>query len=197
MFCPKCGTETPDDSQFCRKCGNALSGPASVPTTQKSKLWSVRPFYAAVLVLFLGLFGWLLAGGANKGTGGASGSRPLSQLHTINIGNGSAAVAALNCVYYELPVPDGANNVKVQGHFTAAGGTGNDIEVMILSEDDFTNWQNGHESKAFYQSGKTTVGDISAILPNSAGTYYLVLNNKFSLLTSKAVQFNAAMTYYQ
>jgi hypothetical protein len=31
MFCPKCGTEIPDDSLFCRKCGVALN--AAAPTT--------------------------------------------------------------------------------------------------------------------------------------------------------------------
>jgi len=29
MFCPRCGTETPDDSRFCRKCGRALVGNAN------------------------------------------------------------------------------------------------------------------------------------------------------------------------
>ena len=30
MFCPKCGVELPDDSQFCRKCGNALTNTGAV-----------------------------------------------------------------------------------------------------------------------------------------------------------------------
>ncbi|MGO9647288.1 MAG: zinc-ribbon domain-containing protein [Terriglobales bacterium] len=29
MFCPKCGTDHPDDSQFCRKCGQTLSAAGS------------------------------------------------------------------------------------------------------------------------------------------------------------------------
>jgi hypothetical protein len=29
MFCSKCGTETPDDSQFYRKCGKGLNAPIS------------------------------------------------------------------------------------------------------------------------------------------------------------------------
>jgi len=40
MFCTKCGTDLPDDAQFCLKCGHALTGPpaknveaASVPDT--------------------------------------------------------------------------------------------------------------------------------------------------------------------
>jgi len=41
------------------------------------------------------------------------------------------------------------------------------------------------------------VGDVNATLPNDTGAYYLVFNNKFSLLSPKAVQGNFTLTYYR
>jgi S1-C subfamily serine protease len=39
LFCPKCGTETPDDSQFCRKCGQSLTAfPSAGRTASKRRL---------------------------------------------------------------------------------------------------------------------------------------------------------------
>jgi hypothetical protein len=35
------------------------------------------------------------------------------------------------------------------------------------------------------------------VLPDNAGTYYLVFNNKFSLLTRKGVRVIANLTYYE
>jgi len=96
-----------------------------------------------------------------------------------------------------LQVPPNASNVKVEGRFVAAGGTGNDVEIYLLGEDEFTNWQNGHATPTYYNSGRVTVGDLNAILPGDTGAYYLVFNNRFSLLTPKAVQLSAELTYYQ
>src|SRR5713226_1653357 len=39
MFCPKCGTDIGDDSQFCRKCGSA----ASVTSTSSGAAAAVAP----------------------------------------------------------------------------------------------------------------------------------------------------------
>jgi len=102
----------------------------------------------------------------------------------------------LHYSFYTLSVPVGAHNVQVRGHFQATGGTGNDIEVFLLNDEQYTNWKNGHGTQTYYNSGKITVGDVQAVLPDGVGTYYLVFNNNFSALTAKAVMFNGTMTYY-
>jgi hypothetical protein len=73
----------------------------------------------------------------------------------------------------------------VFGHFKAEGGSGNDIKVFILDEDGFANWQNKHSAKMYYDSGKVTAGKIDVRL--KPGTYYLVFDNTFSVLSNKAI----------
>ncbi len=36
MFCPKCGTENPEEAKFCSKCGAGL-GAAATPTEGAAK----------------------------------------------------------------------------------------------------------------------------------------------------------------
>ena len=74
---------------------------------------------------------------------------------------------------------------------------GNDIIVYILNDDGFTNFKNGHPATTFYNSGKVTTASIGAALPNTTTSYYLVMDNRFSLLTPKAVQLNATLNYMQ
>jgi hypothetical protein len=212
MFCPKCGIETPDDSQFCRKCGNLLTGTGkatAVLAAAPAKASGVRTPLVLGLLLALGVFGWLIIhslqqqrdAAMRRAAAATQVSVPvqpvLPVLHTIDIGKGALAVAAMHYSYYSLAVPAGARNVRVQGRFTATGGAGNDIFVFLLNEDGFTNWKNRHQVPAYYSSGKVTVGDVNAVLPNDAGTYYLVFDNRFSMLTAKAVEFTGTMTYYQ
>lgn len=201
MFCPKCGTDTGSDS-FCRKCGAAVSG-TNAPAPPKKPI--VRPAYVFVLVIVLALFGWYVDHQIQieKQEAGRGYSSPsalpavIPALHTMRIGQGALSVPAAHYTYYTLSVPAGAHNVRTQGHFQATGGSGNDIEVVLLNEEQFTNWKNRHETPAYYNSGKVTVGDLQASLPDDVGTYYLVFNNNFSLLTAKAVEFNGTITYFQ
>jgi len=52
VFCPKCGKELPDDSQFCLKCGHALNNPAPLQPAKTSRrvLWVVLGFLLVILV---------------------------------------------------------------------------------------------------------------------------------------------------
>jgi hypothetical protein len=106
-------------------------------------------------------------------------------------------VNASSYSWYQLFVPPGVTTVSITGHFAATGGAGNDIIVCILDEDGFVNFKNGHPARTFYNSGKVTTASISAVIPNAPTSYYLVLDNRFSLLTPKAVQMNATLNYMQ
>jgi hypothetical protein len=214
MFCPKCGTESTDDSQFCRKCGNTLTAPS--PTSAGDRTEPSRFVLFFVLVAIAALIGWYVDHTTRLGprttpktavgrdaqsvAGFYNGNQtppPQPQLRTVNIGKGALSVAALHYSFYTLPIPAGASNVRVKGHFQATGGMGNDVEVFLLNDEQFTNWKNGHATPTYYNSGKITVGDVLATLPDGVGTYYLVFNNNFSALTAKAVEFNGVLVFYQ
>ena len=122
---------------------------------------------------------------------------PLPQPHSIPIGAGVLTVNASAYSWYQVSVPPGVTSVSIAGHFTATGGSGNDIIVYILDEDGFTNFKNGHPASTFYNSGKVTTAAINAALPNTATSYYLLMDNRFSLLTPKALQINATLNYLQ
>jgi hypothetical protein len=213
VYCTKCGTDLPEDSQFCRRCGQAVNAaPASSatpaiaatsPAPTNNRLERI-PLFLAVLVI-VALLGWFIDHQTQQAKttptvlpsqSAAVPQPPPLRQHRVTIGTGALTVAAANSIYYQLPVPATATLVKVQGHFTATGGTGNDIEVYMLNQEQFINWQNGHPTPTYYNSGRVTVGDIDATLPNDAGTYYLIFNNKFSLITPKAVQETMTMTYF-
>lgn len=63
-----------------------------------------------------------------------------------------------------------------------------------MDEDEFINWQNEYGEDALRESDKVTAGDITLSLPNGGGVYYLVFNNRFSLLSPKAVAQYVALT---
>jgi len=56
---------------------------------------------------------------------------------------------------------------------------------FLFSTSTFENWKNHHSATTYYNSGKVTVGTIDAQL--GSGTYFLVFDNTFSLLSNKAI----------
>jgi ABC-type oligopeptide transport system substrate-binding subunit len=123
--------------------------------------------------------------------------RLTKQVHTTPVSSGAFTINQLGYSYFKLDVPAKASSVLLHGTFTASGGLGNTIEAFVFSESDYVNWQNRHEVNPFYGSGKVTMGTIDANLPPGAGSYYLVFNNKFSVLAPKTVRVNAELRFYQ
>lgn len=101
----------------------------------------------------------------------------------ITIVNTAFTVKAGDARYWEFRV--GSKGGNVVGRFRAEGGGGNDIKCLILDSDSFENWRNGHTVRTYYTSGKITVANINVSL--GEGNYFLVFDNTYSVLTSKAV----------
>jgi len=119
------------------------------------------------------------------------------QQHKLTMPEAAFTVRQQNAHSFRFVVPSGATNVTMKGHFAAAGGSGNDIEVFVANEDEFVNWQNGHPpTQTFYNSGKVTQDTLNVTLPADVGTYYIVFSNKFSLISPKAVESKIEVDFY-
>ncbi len=214
MFCQKCRAELPDGSQFCSKCGApieyTLIGSCITPpklasltasTSEKTKSSGKLIGWLAILALiFLAYVGGRIFSSRQTTPHPRPVmeiQRPVPQAHTVTITNTAFTVKAASFSYFKFDVPPNAANVVVSGHFTATGGSGNDIELSLMNEDNFVNMQNGHEASVFYKSGRVTQSSMGVDLPSAPATYYLIFDNRFSLLTPKAVQVNATLTYMQ
>jgi hypothetical protein len=193
MTCPKCKSEQPDNSKFCAQCAEPL---ATGPRKRN---------FVPLIVILCGLLLIVLMISQQNSNRGATQRQALqvqmAQLnapkpHFLPITNGAAAIPAGSYSWYTFAVPVGASTVAVNGHFTATGGTGNDIECYILDDDGLVNFKNGHPATTYFNSGKVTQAKIGAVLA-APGTYYLMLDNRFSLFTPKAVQVEATVSYMQ
>jgi hypothetical protein len=199
MFCTQCRTELPEGCQFCSKCGIAQSAHSNSVAFKTGRAAGRRSF-TAIVIVGLGIILLLVIARSlvhTNQTNNAFVKRMASigaQPHEQNIADQAITVKADGYAYYKFVVPSTATNAWVDGHFSASGGFGNDIEVYLLDEDGFANWQNDHQVTPYYNSGRLTEGQIHASLP-VAGWYYLVFNNNFSLITPKAVQVVATLHY--
>ncbi len=121
---------------------------------------------------------------------------PTKILHTKDIINQEVVIKPGEVCVFTVNVPYDANSPELHISFRAYGGSGNDIKVYVFDEDNYINWENGHSVTPLYDTGKETVGDFS--VPVTSGeTYYIVLDNSFSVISKKYVKTHIYLTYYQ
>jgi hypothetical protein len=191
MICSKCKSEQPDTSKFCAQC--------AAPLTTEPRKKNFAPLI--VILCGLAIIAFMISE-RNSNSAGAQRNALQVQMaqqnapkpHFLPITNGAAAIPAASYSWYTFVIPVGASTVAVNGHFSATGGTGNDIECYILDEDGLANFKNGHPATTYFNSGRVTQAKIGAVLA-TPGTYYLILDNRFSLFTPKAVQIDATLSY--
>jgi hypothetical protein len=91
--------------------------------------------------------------------------------------------------YYTFSLPGGSSHVALVGEFTTtpegnkvsdgAAGAASGVELLVLSEAEFTVWQTGYSTTSVYDSGRVAQANVRAELPLGAGIYYVVFSNKF------------------
>jgi hypothetical protein len=198
MTCPKCKSEQPDTAKFCSECAQPLARGGSARSKSNSCSWVVPVIAVIGLALVLNNI-YSQQHRPVRPDGTVIPNIPsviLPQPHYVAIANGATTVNASGYAWYAFVVPPGANTIAVNGHFTATGGSGNDIVCYILDEDAFVNFKNGHPANTYFNSGKVTAAKIGGVL-GTPGTYYLTLDNRFSAFTPKAVQVEATLSYMQ
>jgi len=77
------------------------------------------------------------------------------------------------------------------GRIEVIDGGNKDVQVFVMTGDDYTNWVNGHSAKAFLQTEKTTVVTLD-VNTSTAGPMVLAVSNGFSVLQRKRVHVQGA-----
>jgi hypothetical protein len=118
----------------------------------------------------------------------------IAQQMRDTIVEGSFAVAARTFKPFEIVVDAGMAKPFLEGTFTASGAN-HDIEVLLLDEQQFSNWQNRHEFKSAYASGRVTADKMRIDLPNEPGKYFVIFSNRFSMFSNKGVVADLKLRY--
>src|SRR2546426_11571730 len=175
-FCPSCGKPIGSDARFCPSCGATVVAQQAPPVwtapqtqtpyqpaTAKSNTVLIIAIVMIAVVVDAVIGGILLFGAFNT-------LSSTTTQRSLNIINGLITVQPGQYNGYTLTIPSGASSVVVNGTFTS-GGSGNDIEVLVMDQTNYVNWSNSHQANAYYDSGQVTTDTISANLPGG-GTYY-------------------------
>jgi len=116
--------------------------------------------------------------------------------YTEDIVRGTVTVNAGSYVYYQFTVHSRAFNIYVVVSWFISGGGGNDVMIYIMDSTNFINWQNGRSASAIISSWQVPRPIMGSALP-PGGTYFLVIDNSFSITSQKNVKIEATLTYEQ
>lgn len=91
--------------------------------------------------------------------------------------------------YYSVPL-NLSCNARIQGAFVSSAVLGDDIIVYVLNANQFSRFKEGLSASTYYNSGKVESATFDLWLDR--GTYYVVLSNTYSLISTKNVALKVA-----
>jgi zinc-ribbon domain len=182
MFCPKCGTESQDDSQFCRKCGQpvgASTGIVVAPAAAKARHFTTtRAILFLVLILVALVFFYSVGGQGVKQTIATVAHTPITLQDSVqNVPARSWRAVGLNAPY------SGALTINLNVV------QGNPVDVFLVKDDQMpalknADWPNVHAFTDFNATKTRTYQRESQI---AQGVYYLVLRDtSLGILSARA-----------
>ncbi len=192
--CPECDTEVSDQALSCPKCGfpfdKKIPSEKSIQPQGKPRKKTRMGLILAILIIgLIGILSLLTVPKLLEYRGNSKGSifDLIPQERAASLAYGSIIVKPNQRRYYEFNTQKSWRNIHVKGSFTASGGSGNDIRVLLMTKNDFINFTNGHKYQRLYDSGQTSVSDLDVFLASDDGKYVLAFDNSFSLFTKKEV----------
>jgi YD repeat-containing protein len=118
-------------------------------------------------------------------------NQPVADRHFI--------VAAKDFQDFPFTVGEPVKDIGLSGRFKATGGNAGLIYVLVMTDDQFTQWQKPHDIPAtpenggsLYNSGPVSQGNIQLTLPNVPANYHVVFNNQH-FPYSKSVETDLAL----
>lgn len=107
--------------------------------------------------------------------------------------------------YYKFALSEGSAKVSLVGQFTSSAVPGHDqtgtdpsesgIELLVLTEPGFQEWQRKQGAASIYDSGVASHARIQGSIPQRAGLYYLVFSNRSSTTNAKNVNATLRLHY--
>lgn len=88
---------------------------------------------------------------------------------------------AIQAGYYKYWSENIESNYRIHGNFSVDA---HDINFLILDESNYENWRNNNSYNYIVRVSRSAGSSFSATIPTD-GTYYIILDNTFSLLTDK------------